>query len=92
MWETQHTIGIHVLHEAPVGEPSKEYKFFVLSSCDAFCPRKSPPTNNSFKERSRENIKFKCFIYLKKQIKGTSPDVLYSDKSTDFFQFVLLII
>lgn len=30
MWETQHTIGIHVLHEAPVGEPSKEYKFFFF--------------------------------------------------------------
>lgn len=92
IWGIQHTIRIYALYEAPVGEPAKEYKFFVLSSCDAFCPRKSPPTKNSSKEkRSQGNKKFKCFKYLKKQTKRTSPEVSYSDKSTNFFQFVLLI-
>lgn len=60
---TKHTIRIHALHEAPAGEPANEYKFFVLSSCDAFCPRSYhlptiPLRKNEVREIKSLNVTF----------------------------------
>lgn len=63
------------------GRTSKGIQHFYVFSCDALCPGKSPRTNNSSKEKNQGNKKFKCFIYLKKQMKETLPDVSHSDKS-----------